>query len=209
MTQPNGIFRLYGDRISGNCYKVALILRLTGNDFEWVQTSVLERETRTPAFLELNPNGKVPALVFPDGRVVSESNALLLHFAEGTRWLPGDPFERALVYQWLFWEQYSHEPKIAVARVMVHFLKNAGEHPEKIRALWKGGHAALALMDKHLAGRSLLVGETFSIADIALYAYTHTAGDGGFDLSGYPNVTCWLERVTQQDGFLTMEEACQ
>lgn len=201
--------RLYGDCVSGNCYKVALIMHLSGVTFEWVPTSVMKRETRSDEFLTINPNGKVPALVLPDGRTLSESNAMLIYFAEGTQWLPEDAYQRALVNQWLFFEQYSHEPNIAVARFMVHIAKIAEKHPERMKGLWKGGNKALALMETHLAKADFLVGGSFTIADIALYAYTHTAEDGGFDLQPYPHVRSWLDRVTRQEGFVTMAEACQ
>lgn len=207
MSKP--LHTLYGDCVSGNCYKAALIMHLAGIDFEWIQTDALARETRKPEFLAINPNGKVPALVFPDGRTLSESNAMLIYFAENTRWLPEDAYQRALVFQWLFFEQYSHEPYIAVARFMVHIAKIADKHPERMKVLWKSGNKALGIMDKHLEAEGFLVGNSFTIADIALYAYTHTAEDGGFDLKPYPNVCQWLDRITHQDGFLSMAEACQ
>lgn len=202
-------YKLYGDCISGNCYKPALIMRLAGIEFEWVQTDVLKRETQNEAFLAINPNGKVPALVLPDGRALSESNAMLIYLAENTPWLPADAFERAQVFQWLFFEQYSHEPYIAVARFLVHIAKIADQHEKRMKHLKAGGNKALTLMNHHLEQNSFFVGNRFSIADIGLYAYTHTAEDGDFDLQPYSHVRAWLERVTQQPGFLSMQDACQ
>lgn len=202
-------FRLYGDNRSGNCYKVALIMRMTGVPFKWIQTDVLKRETRTEAFLALNPNGRVPVLVLPDGRILSESNAMLIYLAEGSPWLPGDAYQRALVYQWMFFEQYSHEPYIAVARFMVHLANMADRKKKQLEYLWKSGNAALQVMEDRLGQAPFLAGESFTIADIALYAYTHTAEDGGFDLQPYSNVRRWLNLVQAQEGFVTMREACR
>ena len=203
------VIKLFGDCRSGNCYKAAWILRHAGIDFEWVETDVMTRETRTDRFLALNPNGRVPLLVFPDGRRLAESNAILLHIAEGGPLLPADAFERALVYQWLFFEQYSHEPYIAVARFIVHLAKTADEQPDRMALLWNQGNHALAVMESRLEESPFFAGQAFSIADIALYAYTHTAEDGGFDLAPYPAVLAWLQRVQEQPGYLTMSEACR
>lgn len=208
MNDPSGRYRLYGDSRSGNCYKAAQMLRLVGKEFDWVETDILARATRTDEFLAMNPNGKVPVLLLPDGRVLSESNAMLLHLAEGTRWLPEDAYERALVYQWLFFEQYSHEPYIAVVRFIVSYAKSAGEQPERVEELRKKGYAALGVMEKILERRPFLAGDAFTIADIALYAYTHVADEGGFDLEHYPAVRGWLERVREQPGMVPMRQAC-
>lgn len=208
MSDSSGRYRLHGDSRSGNCYKAALILRLTGRPFEWIETDIMAGESRVAAFLAMNPNGRVPLLVLPDGRYLSESNAMLLHLAEGTRWLPDDDYERALVYQWLFFEQYSHEPYIAVVRFMVSYAKTADEQPERVEELRRKGYAALGVMETRLRQARFLAGEGFSVADIALYAYTHVADEGGFDLSPYPSVRAWLDRVRQQPGMLAMREAC-
>ena len=202
-------YTLYGDRRSGNCYKAALILSLTGRRFDWIETDVVGGATRLPEFLALNPNGKVPLLVLPDGRRLAESNAMLLHLAEGTDYLPEDAYERARVYQWLFFEQYSHEPCIAVARFIVAFAGREREEAERLATLRTRGHAALAIMEGALGEAPYFAGERFSVADIALYAYTHVAGEGGFDLGGYPAVRGWLARVEQAPGFLKMSEACR
>ena len=204
-----GRYTLYGDRRSGNCYKAALILALTGRPFDWVETNVMQRATRTPEFLAMNPNGKVPVLRLPDGRYLSESNAILLHLAEGTRYLPQDGYCRALAYQWLFFEQYSHEPYIAVARFIVAFAGRQQEERERLDTLQVKGHAALAVMEQALAPTPFLTGDEFSVADIALYAYTHVAAEGGFDLDAYPQVLAWLAQVARVHGFLGMSQACR
>ncbi|MDX1555143.1 MAG: glutathione S-transferase family protein [Xanthomonadales bacterium] len=209
MSRAGQRFTLYGDARSGNCFKAALILRLNGMDFDWVETDVVARETRTEAFLAINPNGRVPVLILPDGRILSESNAILVYLAEDTPWLPSDAFERAQVLQWLFFEQYSHEPYIAVARFVVCFSGKAEEQQERLEYLRQQGNAALGVMEKRLEEAPFLVADRFTIADIALYAYTHTAEDGGFKLDSYPAVQAWLERVERQPGFIPMAEACR
>jgi glutathione S-transferase len=201
-------FKLYGDHRSGNCYKVALTLLLTGRTFEWVETDVMKRATRTPEFLKINPNGKVPALQLPDGRCLSESNAMLLYLAQGSSYLPTDAWERALVYQWLFFEQYSHEPYIAVARFLVKLAGREAEEADRLKGLREGGADALGVMEKTLSSSDFLAGNLFSIADIALYAYTHTAEDGGVDLSPWSAVRQWLQRVESVPGFVPMAQAC-
>ena len=201
-------YKLYGDNRSGNCYKVALILRLTGRSFEWVETDIMKKSSRTPEFLEMNPNGRVPLLQSPDGQYLAESNAMLLHLAQGSPYLPTDTWQRALVYQWLFFEQYSHEPYIAVARFLVKFLGREVEDAERLKLCRKNGSDALGVMEKALSSNLFLVGEQFSIADIALYAYTHTAEDGGIALAPWNAVRQWLQRVESVPGFLPMSQAC-
>lgn len=198
---------LYDDPISGNGYKVRLILLLTGKPFRVINLDILNGETRTPEFLAINPNGKIPTLVFEDGRVLSESNAILFHCAEGTDYLSSEPFKRAQVLQWLFWEQYSHEPNIATSR----FLRQHRELTDDVLAMLEAkkapGEAALALMERHLTSHIFLVAESFSIADIALYAYTHVAEEGGFALGEYPAIRAWIKRVGNVPGFISMSEA--
>ena len=200
---------LYGDSRSGNCYKVAWLLSLLGQDFQWVETDVLRRETRTAAFMALNPHGKVPLLRLSTGDVLAESNAMLLFLSEGSRYLPKDRYQRALVYQWLFFEQYSHEPYVAVARFIVALSGRAEEESERLKGLYQRGHESLAIMDQHLSGRDFMVAEAFGVADIGLFAYTHVAHEGGFDLTPYPAISRWLERVEAEPGFLSMRQACQ
>lgn len=172
---------------SGNAYKVRLLLAHLGQRFRRIEYDVTKGETRTEAFLKINPNGRIPALQFDDGRILAESNAILFYLADGTSYLPAEAFARAEVLQWMFFEQYSHEPYIAVARYWRHFIwEEVLANPEKLAALEEKkekGYDALAVMDNHLLEREFFVANSFSIADIALYAYTHVADEGGFDLA--------------------------
>jgi glutathione S-transferase len=190
---------LYDYLPSGNGYKVRLLLSQLGIRFTLVEKDIQRGETRTPDFLAINPNGRIPVLELDDGRRLAESGAILFYLAEGTAFLPADRFARAEVLQWMFFEQYSHEPYIAVLRAWLHVV---GKTVDPVRAAEKreGGHQALAVMERHLAGRSFLVAERYSIADIALYAYTHVADEGGFDLAPYPAVRAWLARVAARPG---------
>ncbi|HSD37351.1 MAG TPA: glutathione S-transferase family protein [Rhodocyclaceae bacterium] len=200
-------YTVYGDIQSGNCFKIRLALDLLGLPYAWKHVDILNKETHTPEFLAKNPNGKIPVLELPDGECLSESNAILHYLAEGSALLPRGRLEHAQVLQWMFFEQYSHEPYIATARYIVRYL---GRPPEKEQALqdkMPGGHRALAVMEQHLATRSFFVGERYSIADIALYAYTHVAHEGGFDLAEYPAVSRWLARVAAQPGYRGMSDA--
>ena len=168
----------------------------------------MKQSTRTPEFLEMNPNGKVPVLQLPDGQTMAESNAMLLYLAEGSPYLPTDAWQRALVYQWLFFEQYSHEPYIAVARFLVKLAGREVEDADRLKLLRKKGSEALSVMEKAVSSSLFLGGDRFSIADIALYAYTHTAEDGGVDLSPWSAVRQWLQRVESAPGFVPMAQAC-
>ena len=190
---------LYNSRVSGNCYKVRLLLAHLGLDYERREVDVVDRSGRLELLGELNPGLRVPTLVLDDGRPLAESNAILCYFAEGTPYLPEDRYERAQVLQWMFFEQYSHEPNIAVVRFWVRY---SGDPPEDgvVEARRSAGYAALDSMERHLSGRTYLVAERFTIADIALYAYTHVAEEAGFDLAGYPAIRAWLERVAGQPG---------
>lgn len=196
------MLRLHDCAFSGNAYKVRLLLTLLALPFERIEYDILEGATRTPEFLRLNPNGRVPVLEFEDGRVLAESNAILAFLADGTRFVPADRFERALVLQWLFFEQYSHEPNIATLRFWVtHGLIDEERRP-LVEGKRRWGYAALAVMERHLERRRYFVGERTSIADIALYAYTHVAAEGGFDLARYGNVRSWLDRVAAEPGHI-------
>jgi glutathione S-transferase len=188
---------LYNAPVSGNCYKVRLLLAQLGIEYERREVDVFDRSDRPELLGELNPALRVPTLVLDDGRTLAESNAILHYFADGTEYLPDDRYERAQVLQWMFFEQYNHEPFIAVAR----FWAMAGIHrsEEELQAKRQGGDAALAALDKHLAGRSFLVAERYTIADIALFAYTHVAPEGGFELEPYEAVQNWLARVAAQE----------
>lgn len=197
---------LYSDKGSGNCYKARLIMTLVGQPFEVRETTVSAGQTRTPEFLAVNPVGKVPVLVLDDGRVLTESNAMLMYFGEGTAMVPADRFARAQMAQWMFWEQYSHETAIAVARYLMRFQGGTEATEARLPGLWAKGNEALGLMDRHLADRDFFVDGGFSLADIALYAYTHVAGEGGFDLGPYANVRAWLDRVAARPGHRSMAE---
>lgn len=196
---------LYNSAVSGNCYKVRLLLAHLGLEVETVELSVVDRSNREEVLGELNPGLRVPTLVLDDGRPLAESNAILWYFGERTQYVPTDPYERAQVLQWQFFEQYSHEPMIAVAR----FLKTYSGQPElfeRQRArLLAGGTAALEAMEGHLSSRAFFVGERYSLADISLYAYTHVAHEGDFDLEGYPAIRAWLGRVASQPGHIPID----
>jgi glutathione S-transferase len=200
------LLTLYDYLPSGNGYKVRLLLSQLGRPFELVERDVVKGETRTPEFLAINPNGKIPVLVFEDGRRLAESNAILFHLAEGSPFLPEDGFARAEVLQWLFFEQYSHEPNVAVARFWIHSLGKRAEWADRLEEKWRRGHDALGVMERHLDGRRFFVGERYGIADIALYAYTHVAEEGDFDLSGYPRIRAWLDRVADQPGHVLITQ---
>jgi glutathione S-transferase len=191
--------RLYDYLPSGNGYKVRLLLHQLAIPFERVEVNIVRGETRTPEFLAKNPNGRIPLLELDDGSHLAESNAILCYLADGTPFLPADRLERARVLQWICFEQYSHEPNIATVRFWYH-TELTDERRAVLPAKRAQGEAALAVMDGHLRGRRFFVGESYSIADIALYAYTHVADEGGFDLEPYPAVRGWLERVRAQAG---------
>jgi glutathione S-transferase len=187
---------LYDSAISGNCYKVRLLLSKLGTEFERQELSVFDRSDRPDVLGALNPALRVPTLVLDDGRSLGESNAILWYLGDGTEWVPTDGYERAQVLQWQFFEQYDHEPNLAVAR----FWELADIHPPEAEreAKRKGGERALSAMERHLAEHEFLVGDRYTIADIALYAYTHVAPEGGFSLQPYPAVREWLARVAAQ-----------
>jgi glutathione S-transferase len=193
MSLDNASMTVFGDSISGNCLKVKFVADQLGLPYDWVEISVLKGETRTAEFLAMNPAGQVPVVLFADNGVLAQSNAIILHLAENTDLIPADAFERAQMYQWLFWEQYSHEPAIAVLRFQKHYLKKAddaidpGLRPRCLKVL--------GLMDSHLEGRSYFVGAKLSLADIALVAYTRFAHQADLDLAGYSHLRGWVERV--------------
>jgi glutathione S-transferase len=185
---------VHGDIRSGNCLKVKWMLDALGRDYQWVAVDIMSGGSRTPAFLALNPFGQVPTVVFEDGRALAQSNAILLHLAEGTAWIPVEAWERARMFEWLFWEQYSHEPYVAVARFQRVYAGKSAEEVEP--RLIERGHAALARMEAALAGSTWLAGgQGATLADLALVAYTRVADEGGFDLAGYPNIRDWVGRT--------------
>jgi glutathione S-transferase len=193
--------RLYDFLPSGNGYKVRLLLRQLSIPYELIEMDITRGETRTPEFLAKNPNGRIPLIELEDGRFLAESGAILFYFAEGTRFLPTDRWERAEVLQWMFFEQYSHEPYIAVARAWLHLFGLDEERKRQLPQKQKLGYDALAVMERRLAWHEYFVGNDPSIADIALYAYTHVADEGGFDLARFPAVLRWLERIRSLPGY--------
>ena len=193
------MIRLYDYLISGNGYKVRLLLTQLAIPFERIELDITKGETRTPEFLRKFPNGRIPAVELDDGKLLFESNAIIAYFADGTPLMPADRFQRAQILQWLFFEQYSHEPYIASVRYLVMHPDVADPRRAIVDTMMRPrGYAALGVMEGHLKSREWFVGERYSIADIALYAYTHVAGEGGFDLAGYPAIRAWLERVKSQ-----------
>lgn len=189
------MYKLYDFLPSGNSYKVRLLLNLLSIPYERIDVNILERETRTPEFLSKNPNGKIPLLEITPGQFLAESNAILYYLSQDTEYFPQAKDAQAQVMQWLFFEQYSHEPYIATARYWLSILKQPEEHAEQLKHKHRLGNVALQVMEKHLSRHNFLVGNTYTIADIGLYAYTHVAGEGGFDLTKYPAVQAWLQRV--------------
>jgi glutathione S-transferase len=196
------MIRLYDFLPSGNGYKVRLLLRQLSIPYGLIEMDITRGETRTPEFLAKNPNGRIPLVELDDGRFLAESGAILFYFAEGTRFLPGDRWNRAEVLQWMFFEQYSHEPYVAVARAWLHLFGLDEERRRQLPQKQKLGYDALGVMERHLAAHEYFVGDEPSIADIALYAYTHVADEGGFDLARLPAVQRWLARIRSLPGYV-------
>jgi len=197
---------LYDNWDSGNGYKVRLLLAHLRHDYRLVDLDIDHGGTHTPEFLAVNPNGKIPAIVLDDGRALFESNAIMVYLADGSPFMPQERFERAQVAQWLFFEQYSHEPQVAVARYIHRHLPAGHARYGEVPARLEGGRKALGVMEQHLGSRDWMVGEAFSIADIGLYAYTHVAHHGGFDLNDFPAVKAWCGRVASLPGHVPMLE---
>jgi glutathione S-transferase len=201
--------RLHDYLPSGNGYKVRLLLTQLGIPFERIEYDIDRGETRTSAFLEnVNANGRIPVLETDPGEFLPESNAILFYLAEGTPFLPDDRFDKAQALRWMFFEQYSHEPNIAVARAWLHVFDTemTGERRGALEVKQKLGYDALGVMEKHLEGNDFFVGGRYSVADIALYAYTHVADEGGFDLEDFPAVCVWLEHVSSQPGYIPITQ---
>jgi glutathione S-transferase len=196
---------LYNSAVSGNCYKVRLLLAQLGLDYGTVDVSVVDRSNRAELLGDLNPGHRVPTLVLDDGRPLAESNAILWYFGDGTQFVPADSYERAQVLQWQFFEQYSHEPNIAVARFWLAYSGAPERFADQLPARMQGGYAALDAMERHLDSQTFFVGERYSLADISLYAYTHVAHEGDFDLEPYPKIRGWLERVAAQPGHVPID----
>jgi glutathione S-transferase len=197
---------LYNSAVSGNCYKVRLLFAHLGVEYETVEMSVVDRSNRSEVLGDLNPGLRVPTVVLDDGRPLGESNAILWYFGERTQYVPEDAYERAQLLQWQFFEQYSHEPSIAVARFLIAYSQLPREQFEhRLPGLTKTGYVALDAMEAHLADRTFLVGDRYSLADISLYAYTHVAEEGEFELERYPAIRAWLDRVAAQPGHVAID----
>jgi glutathione S-transferase len=196
---------LYDSPVSGNCYKVRLLLAHLGIPYERRPMDVVDRSNRQEVLGGLNPALRVPTLVLDDGKALGESGAILWYFGEGTRFVPEDRYERAQVLQWMFFEQYDHEPAIAVVRFWLAYSGRPEAFADRLEERTKAGHRALAAMERHLDGRRFLVGDGLTLADIALYAYTHVAHEGGFDLAAYPAVRAWLDRVAAEPGHVPID----
>ena len=201
------MLRLHDNHLSGNGYKPRLLLAHLGRTYERIEVDILKGETRTPEFLARNPNGRIPVLELEDGTCLAESNAILFYLAEGSRFLPTGRLARAVALQWMFFEQYSHEPFIAVTRHWIQHLEMTEAQRAQLPDKHEGGRAALAVMERHLGESDWFGGDAMGIADFALYAYTHVADEGGFDLADYPAVLAWLARVAEQPGHVPMNPA--
>ena len=198
------MFMVYGDYRSGNCYKVKLMLHLLGREYQWLPIDILKGETQTAEFLAKNPNGKIPVLELEDGTFLWESNAILNFLADGSEFIPNEPRLRTQMLQWQFFEQYSHEPYVAVARFIQLYQGMPEARREEYEVCHVRGHKAFRVMEQQLQRTPYLVGEQYTLADIALYAYTHVAHEGGFDLSGYPAINAWLARIASHPRHVTM-----
>jgi glutathione S-transferase len=198
------MLKVYGMSSSGNCYKIKLLLEQLGKPYAWEEIDIMQSSTRTKEFLVMNPNGKVPTLEIEPGVFLAESNAILHYIAEDSAFMPIGKLARAQALQWMFFEQHSHEPYIAVARFICKFLPADHARRSELPRLLERGNQALGVMEKHMATRTFFVDERYSIADVALFAYTHDADIGGFDLPTYPAVSRWLERVAAQPKFFPM-----
>ena len=202
MTEGN--LKIYGDSRSGNCYKIQLLCAEMGIDYDWQEVDILAGDTRTPQFLAMNANGRIPLLALPDGRFLPESNAILYYLADGSEFFAGDAFARAEIMQWMFFEQYSHEPYIATSRFIIKYLGNPRDKQVALEEKKVGGLAALDIMEQQLTDQSFFTGDKFNIADIALYAYTHVADEGGFELDDFPRILEWIERIEGRPKFVPM-----
>jgi len=199
-----GKLKLFGDSRSGNCYKIQLLCAEMGVQYDWQEVDILDGESRTPQFLAMNANGKIPLLALPDGRYLSESNAILFYLADGSEYFAGDAYARAQILQWMFFEQYSHEPYIAASRFIVKYLGNPSDKRASIEEKKAGGIKSLEVMEQQLSKHAFIAGGHFNIADIALFAYTHVADEGGFGLEEFPAIRAWIERITGRPSYVPM-----
>jgi glutathione S-transferase len=196
--------KIYGDIKSGNCYKIKLTCDLLSLPYDWIHVDIMAGDTKTPEYLAKNAAGKIPLLELDDGRFLSESNAIINFLTHNTSLLPSDPYALAQVQQWQFFEQYSHEPFIAVARFINKYLGMPEERKAEYEKLQAGGHKALRLMESQLGKTQYLAGDKLTTADISLYAYTHVSDEGGFDLASYPNIQAWLKRIEAHPNYSAM-----
>jgi glutathione S-transferase len=201
-----GTLKIYGDSRSGNCYKVQLLCAELGIDYDWEEVDILAGETRTPGFLAMNANGRIPLLALPDGRYLAESNAILFYLADGSKYFAGDAYARADILRWMFFEQYSHEPYIATSRFIVKYLGSFADRQASLEEKKAGGDAALAIMEQQLSRHPFITGDNFNLADIALFAYTHVADEGGFDLEEYPAIRKWIMQITERPNYVPMKQ---
>jgi glutathione S-transferase len=201
----SGKLEIYGDSISGNCYKLKLASAQLDIDHIWHEVDIMKGATRSDEFLAMNPNGKVPLAVLPDGRYLPESNAILSYLADGSDLAGGGRYEHANILRWMFFEQYSHEPFIATARFIIQYLGSPPERQADLDAKRGGGYKALDIMERQLDKDDFIANDTYSIADIALYAYTHVADEGGFKLSDYANINAWFKRVESKENYIPMK----
>ncbi|HIG43557.1 MAG TPA: glutathione S-transferase family protein [Gammaproteobacteria bacterium] len=202
MRSPHRLFQMQD---SGNCYKIRLLMTLLELPFEIIDIDILKGESRAPGFLKKNPVGRVPVLQLPDGHYLAESNTILWYLAAGTPYFPSSKFDQALVFQWMGFEQYSHEPFIATSRFWISILGQPQEYARQIAEKRAPGYAALAVMEQHLSKNQYFVTDKYTIADIALYAYTHVADEGGFKMTNYPAIRLWLDRVRSSKGHIPIE----
>ncbi|NES00685.1 MAG: glutathione S-transferase family protein [Symploca sp. SIO1B1] len=200
------MLRLYSFLPSGNCYKARLLLAQLAIPYERIEVNILKGESRTPEFLSKNPNGRIPVLETENGQFLAESNAILFYLSQGTEFFPQEPFARAKVMEWLFFEQYSHEPYIATSRYWISILGKENEYREALQQKREPGYAALSVMEKHLTNHQFLVSDRYTIADISLFAYTHVAEEGGFNLASFPAIQAWLQRVQAQPRYISIRE---
>ncbi len=200
-------YRVFGDSKSGNCYKIQLLCAILEVEYEWIEVDILAGDTQKTEFLALNANGKIPLLSLPDGRNLSESNAILAYLAAGTELVGGDRFSTADVLRWMFFEQYSHEPNIATSRFIIKYLGNPPDRQAALQEKRVGGYKAFDVMEGQVGDQPFITGDAFTIADISLYAYTHVADEGGFDLDNYPAVRAWIDRIASQPGYIEMRAA--
>lgn len=200
------MLKIYGDSRSGNCYKIQLLCAEMDIKYDWEEVDILAGDTRTSQFLAMNANGRIPLLALPDGRYLPESNAILFYLADGSELFTGDAYARADILRWMFFEQYSHEPYIATSRFIIKYLGNPADRQASLEEKKAGGNAALAIMEQQLTGRPFITGNDFNLADIALFAYTHVADEGGFNLDEYPAIGKWIKSIIGRPNFVPMKQ---